>query len=118
MQYAGLRKAHLAERVGVTWGTVNNWTRDEVVPGGDNLRRIAEVTGVTLDELLGVATGQEPPFPAWKRFLDQLESEGIEMSADQRRALASIAWPPGEEPTVASYQAMLAGLRTTKPRAT
>lgn len=69
---------------------------------------------MTLEELLGVAAGQSPPFESWQAFLST--PEGQTTTEDERRTLQAIPWPPGREPTVASYQIALASLRTTTAR--
>lgn len=48
MQHAGLKKAHLAERTGKSWQAVHAWCTDESVPKAENLRRISDVTGVSM----------------------------------------------------------------------
>jgi transcriptional regulator with XRE-family HTH domain len=96
--------------------TVHDWTTGKSSPNPDHLRKIAEVLPVTLDELLGVAAGQDPPFAAWAAFLQT--AEGAALTPDERRTLQAIPWPPGREPTTASYQIALASLRTTTARQT
>lgn len=114
MLRAGLKKTHLAKMVDVSWQAVHAWTVDQSVPTAENVLRIAEVTGVTVDELLGVATGQEPPFPAW----DALKKTEAFRDLDdtERRTLAGIPWPPKTEPTLAAYLTVIEALRATKPR--
>jgi transcriptional regulator with XRE-family HTH domain len=109
-----MTKAELARRLGVRWPTVHDWINGKSVPKPDHLRMIAEVLPVTLEELMGVAAGQDPPFAAWAEFLGT--AEGAAITPDERRALQAIPWPPGREPTVASYHVALASLRTTIPR--
>lgn len=107
-------KAELARRLGVRWATVHDWTSNTTAPSAEHLRQIAEVMPVDLEELLGVAAGQDPPFEAWPAFLATAEGRGI--TAEERRSLQGIPWQRGREPTVASYQIALASLRTTKER--
>lgn len=114
MRMSGVTKAELARRVGCNWRQVHSWVTGEKAPSADSLRKIAEALPVTLEELLGVATGQAPPFAAWDAFL--ATDEGAVMADDERRTLQAIPWPPGREPTVASYQIALASLRATKAR--
>lgn len=75
---------------------------------------IAEVCGVTLEEIMGVADGQAPPFEAWARFLDT--PTGRELSDAHRRTLAAMPWPPGMQPTVAAYLMAAESLRLLEPR--
>lgn len=102
-------KSAFARAVGKQYRLVHAWTSDEKAPDADSLRRIAEVLPVTLEELLGVATGQEPAFEAWATFLTT--TQGRSLSDGERRALQSIYWPPGKVPSVTSYQIALAALR-------
>ena len=64
-EMAGLGQAEMARRLGVTAVTAYRWEADRVSAPLDQLRRIAEVTGVRLDELLpeddrGEAPEEEP----------------------------------------------------------
>ena len=49
---AGLSQEELAERIGVSRQAVSKWERAEASPDTDNLIALAEVYGVTLDELI------------------------------------------------------------------
>jgi transcriptional regulator with XRE-family HTH domain len=112
---AGVSQAELARRIGKSAPNVNRWARGSKEPEPGSLVLIAGALGVTVDELLGVAEGQEPPFAAWREFL--ATPEGASITAAESRALRTIAWQPGHEPTVAGYLMMLAGLRGgTRPR--
>jgi hypothetical protein len=79
------------------------------VPDAVNARRIAEYLGMTVDELLGVAAGQEPRRAAWLTFLGT--AEGAAMTAEERRQLAVMPWLE-REPSVLTYQMMLVAIRT------
>lgn len=114
MLSASLTKSTLAKRVGVKWQTVHDWIQGTSRPNADNLRSIAEATNVTLEEILGVAVGQDPPFASWLAFL--ATPEGQTATQDERRALQVIAWPPGREPTVSSYLMALASVRSARQR--
>lgn len=52
-QNAGLSQRRLAEAIGVTHGSVGQWESHKKMPGRENLRLIAEATGVSADQLLG-----------------------------------------------------------------
>lgn len=110
----GTNMNRVAKAIGVQWQTVQHWTLDKSKPSADNLRLLSEVIGVTIEELLGVAAGQDPPFEAWGAFL--LTVDGQSMAEPERRSLQAIPWPPGSEPTVASYMMALATIRTVIPR--
>ena len=49
---SGLSQEELAEKIGVSRQAVSKWERSEASPDTDNLILLAEVYGVTLDELL------------------------------------------------------------------
>jgi len=72
MQYAGLNKTQLAERVGVSWPTVNSWTKDEYAPNATNLKRISDCTGIAMR---WIQTGTGDPIdsdespPAYHEFV-------------------------------------------------
>ena len=110
MKRAGLNKTELARACGVRWATVHEWTKQPKDIEADNIRRIAEVTGVSVDELLGVAAGQEPSFKAWKQLTAHLEAEGDALTDDEARALKSVAWP--SEPTLGAYLQLLQTIRS------
>ena len=113
IQRAGISKQALADRVGKRWGTINNWTRGATEPSAKDIRRIAEATGVTVDELLGIADGQEPTFPAWEEFVGS--SMWQELTEDQQRTLAGIPWR-GSEPTLESYVIAAAAVKAARPK--
>lgn len=54
---SGLSQEELAEKIGVSRQAVSKWERSEASPDTDNLIRLAEIYGITLDELL---TGKKP----------------------------------------------------------
>lgn len=97
--------------------TVYEWIADKYEPSAGYLRQLPGVLEMTLEELLGVAAGQDPPFDAWREFVSQLGERGDSLTSDESRALRSFAWPHGEEPTVAGYVMLLGVVRQgTKPR--
>ena len=61
-----LRKEHklsqeaLAEKLGLSRQSISKWERAEASPDTDNLIALAEVYGITLDELLGNNEPKEP----------------------------------------------------------
>ena len=54
---SGLSQEELAEKIGVSRQAVSKWERSEASPDTDNLIRLAELYGISLDELL---TGKKP----------------------------------------------------------
>jgi transcriptional regulator with XRE-family HTH domain len=110
----GWTKAELARRIGKPgkngWRLIQKWEKGEQRPDRESLMLLAGVFGVSIEELLGVAEGQDPPFEAWRDFITT--AEGRSMDAGERRMLQAIAWPPGREPTLVGYLMMLAALRS------
>jgi transcriptional regulator with XRE-family HTH domain len=111
---SGLTKTEVGRAIGKGYRKVQSWITGEAAPSAENLRKLAEVLGVTVDELLGVAEGQDPPFGAWGAFLQT--AEGQSLTPHERRALAGLPWAPGTQPTVASYHIALAAVRSAIPR--
>ncbi|MDH5492944.1 MAG: helix-turn-helix domain-containing protein [Myxococcales bacterium] len=108
---AGLRRSDFAKLVDVSYPTVMNWEKAKTSPNHDNLLRIAEVTGRSLEELVGEAR-LELETTSYPAFAEFLKSElGRSMSADERETLASVRFRHGR-PTVALYQSWLLGMRS------
>lgn len=111
---AGISQKELADRIGTTPAQISKWVHGARVPDRGSLRRIAEALPVTIDELVGVLEGQDPPFPAWAEFLET--DEGRTLTPQERRSLQVMAWPEGREPAVMSYALALTALRSTRRR--
>ena len=56
---AGFSQEKLAEKIGVSRQAVSKWERSEASPDTDNLVMLAELYGVSLDEMLGLKTSKE-----------------------------------------------------------
>ena len=111
-----LDKTAAQRALGVRWATLHEWILGTSRPNVGNLLRLAEVCDVDPNELLGIAAGQDPPFPAWQAFLDT--PAGRSLTPSQRIALQSFAWPDDEEPDVQSYHMLLAVLQMPRARRT
>lgn len=48
----GITQEELAKRIGVTQGTVAQWEKGLTHPAFDKLPKVADVLGVTVDELI------------------------------------------------------------------
>ena len=48
----GWTQAELAEKIGVTQSTVAQWEKGKTLPTGSKLTKVADVLGITVDELL------------------------------------------------------------------
>jgi transcriptional regulator with XRE-family HTH domain len=111
---AGVNTTQLAAACDVTFAAAARWRKGRSEPHGKNLRRIAEVCRVSVDELLGVMDGQEPPFTAWRQFALTEAFSGL--SASQRKFVARLPWPEGQQPTLAAYLIAAEMARLTEPR--
>lgn len=53
---AGMRQYELAARMGVKQASVSAWESGKAMPSAENLLKLADVLGCTVDALLGRAT--------------------------------------------------------------
>jgi transcriptional regulator with XRE-family HTH domain len=95
-QNAGLSQRRLAKAIGVTHGSVGQWESHKKMPGRENLRLIAETTGVSADQLLGQPSapieakgGEEAKLLIKFRQMSQRQRKNllelVDMSADLNR---------------------------------
>ena len=79
-----LSQEELAEKIGVSRQAVSKWERSEASPDTDNLIRLAEIYGVSLDEMLtGKKTQAEPQAqPEPEPQADEAKSEAFEPDPD------------------------------------
>lgn len=98
----------LATAAGVTWAAAKRWRqpkeRGGAEPSGENLGAIAKVLEVTVEEILQVYDGHEPPFSSWAAF--KATDAYARLTVEQRKRIAAHWWADGEEPTLASWLAM------------
>lgn len=59
-KHHGLSQEELADRIGVSRQAVSKWERTEASPDTDNLIRLSQIYGVTLDDLLYTDPGAAP----------------------------------------------------------
>ena len=89
-----LRKEHklsqeaLAEKLGLSRQSISKWERAEASPDTDNLIALAEVYGITLDELLGNNEPKE------RKQETQPQSENKEKSAKQIKGKQNLKKAP------------------------
>ena len=72
---AGLSQEELAEKIGVSRQAVSKWERSEASPDTDNLVVLAELYGVSLDEMLGLKTAKEETAEEVKEETKETETE-------------------------------------------
>lgn len=101
----------LSEATGARWQTAQFWVLGENAPGPRYAKRIAKVLGMTLEELMGAATGEEPASEAWRQFKET--PLGRSMTDSERVALAAMPWPNGA-PDAGHYAAVLGVMRSTR----
>ena len=79
-----LSQEELAEKIGVSRQAVSKWERAEASPDTDNLIRLAEIYGVSLDEMLtGKKTQAEPePEPQPEPQTDESNTGSFEPDPD------------------------------------
>ena len=76
----GMTQTDLAGRMGVTDKAVSKWERDLSCPDVSSLPLLAEVLGVSLDELMQVKKEQAAPERPWAGLLDTiLKGVGLAM---------------------------------------
>lgn len=109
---SGMNRSQFQRAIGVAYSTVLNWERGITRPNAGHLERIASVTGVPLPELLRGSeprTASSPPrrYAAFDKFL---RATGSKLTRAERHTMESIVFV-GIEPSVATFVAILVGLR-------
>ncbi|OUO91817.1 XRE family transcriptional regulator [Gordonibacter sp. An230] len=103
---AGLSQEALAARLGVSRQAVSKWERSESSPDTDNLIALAQLYGVSLDDLLYVDDGMK----------DDVAFEAADRAAD--RAQVDSAAPPHASASAVEAGAAVAGdARSSRPEA-
>lgn len=103
----------LQEAIGAKrWQTVQEWVLGKTVPRTHHARLVADVLGMTLEELMGAATGLEPTNAAWRAFV--ATPEGQSMTIEERRAVARFLPPEGRAPSELMYQMALVAARASR----
>lgn len=103
---AGLSQEALAEQLGVSRQAVSKWERSESSPDTDNLIALAELYGVSLDELLYVED----------EMRDDVKFEAADRAAE-RAASGSAATPPPVPPAPdTNASPSTAGVESSSPK--
>lgn len=112
--------SELARRVGALSkkvprsATVAEWIHGRSVPSADYDRQLAEVLGMTLDELAGIALDQEPQTEAWLAF--KASAVYATATADELQELRRRTAPRGHSFVPGYYEMELTMLRSmTRP---
>lgn len=94
--------------------TVGEWVHGRSVPSADYDRQLAEVLGMTLDELAGIALDQEPQTEAWLAF--KTSAVYATATPDELQELRRRTAPRGHSFVPGYYEMELTMLRTmTRP---
>ena len=93
---SGLSQEELAEKIGVSRQAVSKWERSEASPDTDNLIRLAELYGISLDELL---TGKKPEAAQEEKT----ESESDESEEKESPDDSKTEFEPDENTTYYKY---------------
>ncbi len=110
-----LRDAVAGEMYGDTedkrprWQTVQSWVRGDTVPGVRYQKPLAQVLGVTLHELAGIALGIEPKSEGWRLFRES--RIGSQATDEEVRLLAAHVAPEGGQLSASYYRTALLNLR-------
>lgn len=104
----GVTTQQLADAAGVTWTAAKRWRKPKAqggsIPKGAQLRGISEALGVTVDELLRIYDGYEPPFDSWAAFKET--SAYARLTPAQVQRVAATPWDDDAEPTLSSWLAV------------
>lgn len=92
------------------WQTAQYWIDGVSFPQGRNLRRLAGVLGVNLNDLVGPLSDDDAP----AAYLTFLEREGATVTSEERVTLRLFPWP--QDPVVADYRSLLAIMRANAER--
>ena len=95
----GLTQDALAEKLGVTAQAVSKWENDQSCPDITMLPKLAEIFGITIDMLLGVAPIREKTAPAEPELAVEFQDDGDEKghwelhwNSSRRTALGFAVW--------------------------
>ena len=62
---SGLSQLDLAEKLGVSRQSVSKWETGQAVPDLDKLIRLADLFGISVDELVPLSRRRELPWRSW-----------------------------------------------------
>ena len=68
----GMTQLDLAQQLGVTDKAVSKWERDLSCPDVNSLPKLAEVLGVTVDELMQTKIKPTEEIRSWEKILDMI----------------------------------------------
>ena len=79
----GMTQLELAEKMGVTDKAVSKWERDLSCPDINSLPNLAEILGVTVDDLMQIKKEAEAPVSKVSEIMD-LAPRAVAMAIDRK----------------------------------
>lgn len=90
---AGLSQEEVAGRLFVSRQSVSKWENGQAEPGVENLKALAALYGVTMDQLTGMVP--PPRHSSWTKWGDMVWTALAEMFADVKAGMRAAASSPG-----------------------
>lgn len=105
----GLNRQQFQLAIRGNYGQIMKWERGDALPGSENLMRISEVCGVSVDYLLW---GEQRPMRAAPEYAAWLASGApSDLTPEETKLLGSQEFPPGRHPGSRYYSVALSGIR-------
>lgn len=108
---AGLNRNQAALALGVSWQHYDSWENGKRNPTAESLRKVAEVFGVSLDELVGLTEQSGQSSQELDAWLEEASALGVNPTQGETAWMRSMQFPPGVDPSSALYGALLGTLR-------
>ncbi len=98
------------------WQTVQYWVEGKLteLPSASTIETLARAFAMSVDELVGLAVGQEPTNAAWRAF--RATDEGARLAPEVALEVARGGAFRDREPTLLGYQLALMAYNATRPR--
>lgn len=96
----GLTQDALAEQLGVTAQAVSKWENDQSCPDISMVPKLAEIFGITTDELLGVATKEVPSVDIIAESNPEASDKPKGLRLEGRDNLFEFQWDAGRKSSV------------------
>ncbi len=90
----GLSQEELGKKLLVSRQTVSLWENDQTVPTIDNLIRLKEIFGVSVDDILGVCEKSQPTEQPKEEYIFSFEKEAVIKlgKAERKKLLGKLLW--------------------------
>lgn len=113
----GYSQEELAEKLGLSRQAVSKWERAESSPDTGNLIALADLYGVTIDELVRLSEAAEPDLEDDIRFEQQDRTASAEVQAQEAAVRANEAAVRAAQAAVAASQARVTAEQASAPAA-